>query len=93
LDGRQLQIQWSTAALWPEAVKAIFQAASIALLSEFEHFAVELFGVALDQLFDQSRRFIFLIRTVDQDFPVGTADRELWLFALMHLAGDHVPPC
>jgi hypothetical protein len=51
-DGRQLQIQWSTAALWQEAIKAIFKASNIALLSEFEHFSAELFGVAFDQLFD-----------------------------------------
>jgi hypothetical protein len=47
-DGRQLQIKWPTAALWQEAVKAIFEASNIALLSEFEHFSAELFGVALD---------------------------------------------
>lgn len=59
VDAWQLQIKWATAALWQKAVKTVLEAANISLLRKLDHSPAERFGVAGDQLFDQSGDTIF----------------------------------
>ena len=59
VDAWQLQIKWATAAFWQEAVETVLEAANIPFLRKLDHFPAERFGVAGDQLFDQSGDTIF----------------------------------
>jgi hypothetical protein len=58
-NGRQLKIDWATAALGQQAIETIFEATNIAGLGKLDHFSTELFGLARDQLFDQAGGFVF----------------------------------
>jgi hypothetical protein len=44
---------------WQQAVETVHQAANVSLLRKLDHFPAERFGIAGDQLFDQSGRNIF----------------------------------